>query len=442
MRREAADVGGTIAIRATASGGDSTDVVIMPGRAERPGRPVIVHAAKDTSWLTRNVWVLSAVSFLQDTASELLYPLLPIYLTTVLGAPPAIVGAVEGAAEGAASLTKLAAGPLGDRFARRPLIAAGYGMAALGKVIVAVAGAWPGVLTGRVIDRVGKGVRGAPRDALLVDGIDEASRGRVFGFHRAMDTLGAVAGPLIGLAGYEFFDHEITPLLYIAIVPAVLSMTLVSLVRERPRPVERARRPPMAAAIRELPGRYWRAVGLLAAFGVVNFPDALILLHLNDIGFSVAEVILAYVGYNVVYALGSYPAGSLADRIPRRTVFGIGMVFFAVGYIGLGLTTDKVSAWLILGLYGLFAACTDGVGKAWISGLVPAGQQSSAQGIFQGATGFAVLSAGLWAGLLWGARGQLPLLISGIAGGIFAAVLLILTIGAWIRTKSSATSVN
>jgi len=417
-------------------------VVIMPGQGERPRRAVIVPAAKTRSWLTRNVWVLSAVSFLQDTASELLYPLLPIYLTAVLGAPPAVVGAVEGAAEGAASLTKLTAGPLGDRFARRPLIAAGYGMAALGKVIVAVAGAWPGVLTGRVIDRVGKGVRGAPRDALLVDGIDEASRGRVFGFHRAMDTLGAVAGPLIGLAGYEFFDHEISPLLYIAIVPAVLSVTLVALVRERPRPVERARRPPMAAAIRELPGRYWRVVGLLAAFGVVNFPDALILLRLNDIGFSVAEVILAYVGYNVVYALGSYPAGSLADRIPRRTVFGIGMVFFAVGYIGLGLTTDKVSAWLILGLYGLFAACTDGVGKAWISGLVPAEQQSSAQGIFQGATGIAVLSAGLWAGLLWGARGQLPLLISGIAGGFFAAILLILSIAAWIRAKSSAASVN
>ena len=124
----------------------------------------------------------------------------------------------------------------------------------------------------------------------------------------------------------------------------------------------------MAAAIRELPGRYWRVVVLLTAFAVVNFPDALMLLRLNDIGFSVAEVILAYVGYNVVYALGSYPAGSLADRIPKRTVFGIGMVFFAVGYIGLGLTTDKVAAWLILGAYGLFTACTDGVGKAWISG--------------------------------------------------------------------------
>ena len=403
---------------------------------------MIFCAAKTSSWLTRNVWVLSAVSFLQDTASELLYPLLPIYLTAVLGAPPVVVGAVEGAAEGAASLTKLAAGPLGDRFARRPLIAAGYGMAALGKVIVAVAGAWPGVLAGPVVDRVGKGIRDAPRDALLVDGIDEASRGRVFGFHRTMDTLGAVVGPLVGLAGYELLDHKIPPLLYIAIVPAVLSVALVALVRERPRPVARAHRPQVAAALRELPGRYWRVIVLLVAFGVVNFPDALILLRLNEIGFSTAEVILAYVGYNLVYALASYPAGSLADRIPKPAVFGIGLVFFAVGYIGLGLTTDIVMAWLLLGLYGLFTACTDGVGKAWISGLVPAELQSSAQGIFQGATGFAVLSAGLWAGLLWGARGQLPLLISGIAGGFFAAILLILSIGAWIRINSSAASAN
>ena len=150
------------------------------------------------TWLTRNVRVLSAVSFLQDSASELLYPLLPIYLTSVLGAPAAVVGAVEGAAEGAASLTKLAAGPLGDRFARRPLIATGYGMAALGKVMVAAATAWSGVLAGRVVDRLGKGFRGAPRDALLVVDIDDAARGRVFGFHRAMDTLGAVVGPLLG----------------------------------------------------------------------------------------------------------------------------------------------------------------------------------------------------------------------------------------------------
>ena len=374
--------------------------------------------------MTRNVRVLSAVSFLQDTASELLYPLLPIYLTTVLGAPPAVVGAIEGAAEGAASVTKLAVGPLGDRFAKRPLIATGYGMAALGKVIVAAAGAWPGVLTGRVVDRLGKGLRGAPRDALLVEGIDSASRGRVFGFHRTMDTFGAVIGPLLGLAGYELLDHRIPPLLWVAIVPAVLSVLLIGLVSEKPRTGPRPARQPIFAGMRELPGRFWRVTAVVVGFGLVNFPDALLLLRLNEIGFGVVAVILAYVTYNLVYALGSYPAGVLADRLPRSTVFGIGLVFFAIGYIGLGLTRDHLTAWLLIGVYGVFTACTDGVGKAWISSLVGSGQQSTAQGVFQGGSGLAILFAGLWAGLLWGADGRLPLLVSGTVGAVFAMVLI------------------
>ncbi|HET6736375.1 MFS transporter, partial [Mycobacterium sp.] len=349
------------------------------------------------TWLTRNVRVLSAVSFLQDAASELLYPLLPIYLTAVLGAPASVVGAVEGAAEGAASLTKLAAGPLGDRFSRRPLIATGYGMAALGKVFVAAATVWPGVLAGRVVDRLGKGIRGAPRDALLVADIDDTARGRVFGFHRAMDTLGAVVGPLLGLAGYELLDHQIAPLLWVAVVPAVLSVALVFLVREQRRVLPRVERKAIFAKVGELPRRYWRVTAVLVAFGVVNFPDALLLLRLNEIGFSVVEVILAYVTYNAVYAVSSYPAGLLADRIPRPAVFGIGLVFFAIGYGGLGLTTDAATAWVLIGAYGLFAGCTDGVGKAWISSLVGGDVQGSAQGVFQGLSGFAVLAAGLWA---------------------------------------------
>lgn len=381
------------------------------------------------TWLTHNVRVLSAVSFLQDAASELLYPLLPIYLTSVLGAPAAVVGAVEGAAEGAASLTKLAAGPLGDRFARRPLIASGYGMAALGKVIVAAAGAWPGVLAGRVVDRLGKGIRGAPRDALLVDGIDESVRGRVFGFHRTMDTLGAVVGPLLGLAGYELLDHQIPPLLWVAVVPAVLSVVLVFVVREQRRMPQQGPRRAVLAKVGELPRPYWWVTAVLVAFGLVNFPDALLLLRLNEIGFSVVDVILAYVGYNLVYALVSYPAGLLADRLGRAAVFGIGLVFFAVGYIGLGLTTDRVAAWLLIGIYGVFTGCTDGVGKAWISTLVARDVQASAQGLFQGLSGFAVLAAGLWAGLLWGADGQLPLLVSGVAGAIFAVVVFGFALG-------------
>jgi MFS family permease len=387
-----------------------------------------------SSWLTRNVRVLSAVSFLQDTASELLYPLLPIYLTAVLGAPPAVVGAIEGAAEGAASLTKLASGPLGDRFARRPLIATGYGLAALGKVMVAAFGAWQGVLAGRVVDRLGKGLRGAPRDALLVADVDDAARGRVFGFHRAMDTAGAVVGPLLGLVGYELLDHQIAPLLWVAVVPAVLSVALVFLARE-PRRVVTAVRSGIFSRVRDLPGGYWRVTALLVAFGVINFPDALLLLRLNEIGFSVVEVILAYVGYNAVYALVSYPAGVLADRIPRPAVFGIGLVFFTVGYGGLGLTDDKLTSWLLIGVYGLFTGFTDGVGKAWISSLVGKDVQASAQGVFQGASGFAILIAGVWAGLLWGADGRLPLLISGAVGGVFAVALLGL---AWRQAKGGA----
>jgi MFS family permease len=392
------------------------------------------------TWLTRNVWVLSAVSFLQDAASELLYPLLPIYLTSVLGAPAAVVGAVEGAAEGAASLTKLAAGPLGDRFARRPLIATGYGMAALGKVFVAAATAWPGVLAGRVVDRLGKGIRGAPRDALLVVGIDDAARGRVFGFHRAMDTLGAVVGPLLGLAGYELFDHRIPPLLWVAVVPAALSVSLVFFVRETHRALPRAERRAVFARVGELPRRYWRVTTVLVLFGLVNFPDALLLLRLNEIGFSVVEVILAYVTYNAVYAIVSYPAGLLADRIPRPAVFGLGLAFFAIGYTGLGLTADTVAAWLLIGVYGVFTGCTDGVGKAWISSLIPSELQGSAQGVFQGASGFAVLAAGLWAGFLWGADGRLPLLISGIAGGVFALGLLV--VGLRYRTGTATSTAS
>ena len=295
------------------------------------------------------------------------------------------------------------------------------------------------MLAGRVVDRLGKGIRGAPRDALLVVDIDDAARGRVFGFHRAMDTLGAVVGPLLGLAGYELLDHQIAPLLWVAVVPAVLSVALVFLVRETRRVLPRAERRAVFARVGDLPRRYWRVTTALVLFGLVNFPDALLLLRLNEIGFSVVEVILAYVTYNAVYAVASYPAGLLADRIPRPAVFGIGLVFFAIGYTGLGLTTDTATAWLLIGVYGLFTGCTDGVGKAWISSLVGSELQASAQGVFQGASGFAVLAAGLWAGFLWGVDGRLPLLISGIVGGVFAVALLA---GAIYGRTGTATSTS
>ncbi|HWT49876.1 MAG TPA: MFS transporter, partial [Mycobacterium sp.] len=212
--------------------------------------------------------------------------------------------------------------------------------------------------------------------------------------------------------------------LYLAVIPAVLSVLLIAWVREQPRDMPHAARSSMIAGTRRLPRRYWGLVSFLVMFSVANFPDALLLLRLKQIGFSVVGVILAYVGYNMVYALASFPAGVLADRLGRPVVYGVGLVFFAVGYLGLGITTNPVTAWGLMVAYGLFTACYDGVGKAWISGIVEAELQSSAQGVFQGLSGFAVLGAGLWAGFLWGADGRLPLLISGAVGAVFAVALL------------------
>lgn len=372
-----------------------------------------------TAWLTPNVRTLSGVSFLQDAASELLYPVLPLFLTGVLGAPVAVVGAVEGVAEGVAAVTKLIAGRLADGRAKRPLIALGYGLAALGKVLVAVAGAWPVVLAGRAVDRLGKGVRGAPRDALLMVDVEPAVRGRVFGFHRAADTAGAVVGPLLGLLLYELLGHRIRPLLVVAVVPAVLSVLLVAAVKEAPPAQRRAQ----GATRGPLPRNLKALLAALTLFGLVNFPDALLLLRASELGLSVTGVIAAYVVYNAVYALASYPAGALSDRVPRHLVFAVGLLFFAAGYLGLGLIGQAWWVFVLLPVYGGFAACTDGVGKAWVASLAPPGGQGAAQGLYQGLAGGAVLVAGLWAGFAWSGDGRLPLLVSGSVAAVLAVAL-------------------
>jgi MFS family permease len=370
-------------------------------------------------WLTPNLKVLSGVSLLQDAASELLYPVMPIFLTVTLGAPPSVVGAVEGVAEGVAALTKLVAGRVADRVARKPLIALGYGLAAVGKLLVALATVWPVVLLGRGVDRVGKGIRGAPRDALLMVDADPAARGRVFGFHRAADTLGAVVGPALGLGLFWLLGHRIRPLLLIAVVPAVLSVLLVGLVREggQVAPAQHTAGP--------LPADVKRLVLVLGLFSLVNFPAALLLLRAHDLGLSTTAVIAAYLVYNVVYAGLAYPAGALSDRLPRHLVYATGLLFFALGYLGLGLIGNRWLVFLVLPLYGGFAAFTDGVGKAWVSSLAPKELQGSAQGLFQGVTGGAILLAGLWAGFAWGDAGRLPLLVSGGVGLLTAGLLAV-----------------
>lgn len=379
-------------------------------------------------WLTRNLVVLTLVSLFQDTASELLYPLLPVLVTGVLAAPPVVLGVIEGGAEGVAGLTRYVTGRWSDRAGRVRFIGAGYGLAAVGKVLVAAAGAWPMVLAGRTVDRLGKGVRSAPRDALIAASVPSENLGRAFGFHRAGDTLGAVLGPLLGLLALSAMGGNLHAALWWAVVPAALSAGLVVLVREHRAPAPARARPAAASAApsRPLPAVYWWVVGVLVVVGLVNFSDTLLLLRVSELGFGTTQVVLAYVLFNVVYAVGSYPAGALTDRWPRAYVYAVGLLAFAAGYVGLALVGKGPVVFVLLAVYGLFPALTDGVGKAWISSLVPAEHRGRAQGAFQALSSGAVLVAGLWAGLLWDAgrgKGTVPLLVSG-AGAVIAVPVL------------------
>ncbi len=380
-----------------------------PERQERPAR------------LSRNVYVVSAVSFLQDTASEILYPVLPFFVTGVLGAPPAVLGLIEGLADGTASAMKVLSGRLADLRHRRPLVGAGYGLSAFGKFLLALAFAWPMVLVARVTDRVGKGLRGPPRDAIIADETTPANRGRAFGFHRAADTAGAVVGPLLGLAMYELVGQRFRPLFWLAIVPAVLSALLVLLIHERPHPHRHETRP---WAPRQLPRRYWRVMGFIGLFALVNFPDTLLLLRAKDLGVGFAGVTFLYVLYNLAYAALSYPAGRFSDRLGRRLVFGLGMVVFSVVYLGFGLTDGPGWLWVLLPLYGAYTALTDGVSRAWVADLVPATDRATALGIHAAISGVGLLVAGVWAGLAWNGTGHVPFVVSGVAVAILSAVLL------------------
>jgi MFS family permease len=366
------------------------------------------------------------VSFFQDAASELLYPVLPLFVTGTLGASPAIVGLIEGVAEGTAAVGKAVFGRLADSFRRRPLIALGYGVSSLAKPVIGLAGGWPLVLGARFVDRLGKGARTAPRDALIVADTPAGDRGRAFGFHRAADTAGAVLGPLMGLGLYELLDHRLRPLFLIAFVPAAISVALIAFVREHPpSPAREASAPPAVKDLERLPRHYWRVVAFLALFGLMNFSDAFIILRAKALGLGFVAIVLAYALYNVSYAALSYPAGAISDRMPRRIVFAVGLAIFAVAYGGLGLASSGWLVWILLPLYGAYTALTDGVGKAWVSDLLPAGRVGTGLGLYQGLTGGCALVAGIWAGLAWNGSGRTPLLVSGVLVGALAVGLLV-----------------
>lgn len=373
----------------------------------------------------RNVLVLGLVSGLADISSEVVYPLLPLFLTTVLGAPVAVVGLIEGVAESTASLLKVGAGWWSDRRGRRiPLVMWGYGLAAVGKALLALAPVWPLVLLARVVDRVGKGIRGSPRDALIADSTDPAHRGCAFGLHRAMDTAGAVLGPLLALLLVALLDDRLRLVFLLAVVPGVLSVLALTLVRE-PRPsTMMTTHPAVRPSLRGVDRQF--VLFLLAAliFALGNSSDVFLLLRAKDLGLSTTAVVLAYVLYKFVAMSAAVPGGSAVDRLGRRTVFVAGLCVFALVYAGFALATRMWQAWPLFALYGVFLALTDGVGRALVVELAPSARRATALGAYGTTTGGAALVASIIAGVLWDHVGPAAPFILGAGCAVVAAAVL------------------
>jgi MFS family permease len=352
--------------------------------------------------VSRNVFILGLVSLWTDASSEMIYPLVPLFLTRVLGAPVAMVGVIEGLAEATASVLKGISGWLSDRIGRRrPLVLAGYGLAAVAKPLLALATGWPLVLGARVLDRFGKGIRNSPRDALIADSSRESERGRAFGFHRATDQIGAVIGPLLALPLLAAFHQNLRWLFVAAFVPAALGVAILTAVRETGRGPSPIAAGPPRFRLRGAEPAFLRFLAIMLLFTVGNSSDMFLILRAQQLGIGTGAVLLLFAVYNAVYAAASYPAGSLSDRVGRRRVITAGLALFAAVYAGFGLAGGPRWVWVLFAVYGLYQGLTDGTSRALVVDLVSPEHRATALGVYAMATGLAALPASVIAGLLW-----------------------------------------
>ena len=381
--------------------------------------------------LTRTVWVLSLVSLFTDMASEMLYPVMPLYLRHI-GFSMLLIGILEGVVEATAGLSKGWFGLRGDQLQRRlPFVQWGYLLSALSKPMLAVmTNAW-WVFLARTTDRLGKGLRTGARDALLNAECTAANKGRVFGFHRSMDTLGAVFGPAIALVYLHVHPADYGTLFLIAFAPGLLAIGLTRLLKEPRTIANKTAWPGFLASLRywkEAPRDYRRLTTGLLLFALFNSSDVFLLLGAQQAGLSDSHTIGVYIFYNLVYALFAFPLGALADRIGVKRVFLLGLLLFAGVYVGMAAANGVVMVAVLFLLYGLYAAATEGVAKAWIGQLVPKEQMASAAGTYAGLQSLCALVASSLAGALWMAFG--PAVTFGVTAAMALVVVVYLGLGA------------
>ncbi|HZZ91351.1 MAG TPA: MFS transporter [Usitatibacter sp.] len=380
--------------------------------------------------IPRGVWVLGFVSLFMDVSSEMIHALLPLYLTVVLGSSALTVGLIEGVAESTALIVKVFSGTLSDRWqSRKGLTAFGYGLAALSKPLFALATGPALVFVARFIDRIGKGIRGAPRDALIADITPPEVRGAAFGLRQSLDTVGAFAGPLLAMALMLAWHDDFRAVFWVAVVPALLSFALVTAgVREPDGDPARAgeRRRMDFGGMGALGSAYWWVVAAAVALTLARFSEAFLILRAGNLGIDPAYAPLVLVAMNVVYSLAAYPVGRLADRMPARTLLLAGIAFLIAADVVLAIGTD--AAWLGLGvaLWGLHMGFTQGLLAALVAQYAPAHQRGTAFGFFNLAMGIAMLLASAAAGAMWQFIGPASTFWTGavlalVAGGVTMA---------------------
>lgn len=378
--------------------------------------------------LGRTVIALAVVSFLTDVSSEMIYPLLPVFLAGTLGASAAMIGAIEGAAETTASLLKLWSGWWSDRVRRRkPLVVFGYTVSSLARPLVAVAQSASHVLAIRLVDRVGKGVRGAPRDALIADSVDPAARGRAFGFHRAADHAGAVLGPLLAFAMIQYAGADVRTVFWLAAIPAAIAVVaVIAFVREAPQPAERAVASPAPRIDgARLPARFWGYLGVLLVFTLGNSTDAFLLLRAQQLGVPVAALPILWAALHLVNSAASTAGGTLSDRVGRVPTLIGGWAVFALVYFGFAEASSAAQAWGLFLAYGLFFALTEGPERALVADMVPASARGTAFGWFNVTIGLGALPASLLFGWLWDRHGAEVAFRTGAALAVTAAAALL-----------------
>jgi MFS family permease len=364
---------------------------------------------KNLKRLPRNVWVMSATSLLNDISSEMLLNLIPFFLANILGVRTAVIGLIEGVAETTASLLKIYFGALSDRFGKRkPFAVVGYALSALTKPLLYFASAWGWVLGVRVADRIGKGIRTAPRDALIADSIDDKQRGLAFGLHRAADTLGAFLG--LGIAAFIVWRTQAQASLLtvdtfrlvvlVSIIPGVLGVLVLALgVAEvtRPGTVGEVKR----LSLKEMDPRFKYFLFVLVLFTLGNSSDAFILLRGQERGLSILQVMGMSLTFNAIYTVFAGPLGAWSDRVGRRRLMLGGWLAYGLVYLGFAFSKTGWQVWALFGLYGLYYAATEGAARALVADLVPPAQRGGAYGLYNAAIGLTVLPASLIAGLLW-----------------------------------------